>query len=111
MAKPRHAIPLAGVADKAHCDPLRGAGESYMNTAKPLRCFVLMPSGNHKEYTEGPDEADFVYNEIIRPSVREALGDDGHIEREVDNNKPGAITTNIIKNLAKADIVIVYNRS
>ncbi len=68
--------------------------------------YVLMPSGNHGEYTR-KSEADHVYTNIIKPAVELALGEETKIKREVDTASPGAITSNIIRRIAKADVVIV----
>jgi hypoxanthine phosphoribosyltransferase len=78
-----------------------------MTEDDPAHCFVLMPSGNREEYSGGEDEAFSVFEEIIKPSVKAGLGEDTIIEREIDNDKPGAITTSIIRNLAESDVVIV----
>ncbi|HLL70959.1 MAG TPA: phosphoribosyltransferase [Pyrinomonadaceae bacterium] len=72
-----------------------------------LRCFVMMPSGNHNEYDKGPEEADFIFSGIIVPALHEAFDDDVKIHREVDNKKPGAITGEIIRHIAESDVAIV----
>ena len=73
----------------------------------PKQAFVLLPSGNHGEYARGKDEADFVYEGIICPALNKAF--DGNIEilREIDNRSPGAITREIVRHIAEADICIV----
>lgn len=70
-------------------------------------CFVLMPSGNNDEYSGGPDEADLVYNDIIRPAVQRGMGVDTEIIREIDRKEAGAITPNIIRSIARADFCVV----
>jgi pyrimidine operon attenuation protein/uracil phosphoribosyltransferase len=89
--------------------PELGSIAQEQPTMKPpaLRCFVIMPSGNHGEYEKGPRESDFIYNDIIRPAAMQALGDDIIIHREADKRVPGAITREIVKNAALADVVIV----
>jgi orotate phosphoribosyltransferase-like protein len=67
----------------------------------------LLPSGNHEEYDGGNDEADCVFHDIIEPGVRSALGPDVDLIREIDTRKSGAITSNIVRNIARADVVIV----
>lgn len=71
------------------------------------RVFVLMPFGSNNEYQGGNDESNFIYDEIIKPGVLSALSDDCSIEREVDKNQPGSITTAIVRSLVRADVVIV----
>ena len=79
-------------------------------TAAPgLSCYVLMPSGMGTEYHYNVPQADFVYNNIIVPAVREAerqLPRKIELSREVDNPLPGTITKGIVTATAKADIVI-----
>lgn len=70
-------------------------------------CFVMMPSGNHGEYEGGKRESDFIYNGIIVKALKQAFGDNIQIVREVDNRNPGAITRELIKHIASADIAIV----
>ena len=72
-----------------------------------LRCFVMMPSGNNNEYAGGVEESDFIYNGIICPAVRDALGSETKIIREADKRKPGAITSEIVKQIAEFDLAIV----
>lgn len=88
---------------------------------KTFETFVLMPFGSNGEYSGGATESDYVYQEIIEPGVREAANQlsqfsnsespeqvvEPKIIREVDRNQPGSITASIIKNIAKADIVVV----
>jgi len=88
---------------------------------KTYDAFVLMPYGADNEYSEGPVESDFVYKEIIEPSVLDAAnqlnqqlkdevsngGVRVNIIREVDRNKTGSITASIVKSLTKADVVVV----
>jgi len=71
------------------------------------RCFVVMPSGNHNEYTHGVQESNFVHQGIIEPAVREVLGESVTIIREVDRRTPGAITKEIVSNTVLSDFVIV----
>jgi hypothetical protein len=67
----------------------------------------MMPSGKHKEYQGGEEEAEFIYNGIIKPALQDALGEDIKINRELDNRKPGAITSAIIHQIAESDIAVV----
>jgi pyrimidine operon attenuation protein/uracil phosphoribosyltransferase len=83
------------------------AQEQRLLKPTTCRCFVIMPSGNHGEYEKGPRESDFIYNDIIRPAAMQALGDEIVIHREADKRIPGAITREIVKNAALADVVIV----
>ncbi len=69
--------------------------------------FIMMPSGNHEEYKGGRVESDFIYQDIICPALRRVLGDDVEIIREIDNRSPGAITRELIRHLAEADICVV----
>lgn len=71
------------------------------------RCFVVMPSGNHDEYSHGVQESNFVHQGIIEPAVREVLGESIAIIREVDRRTPGAITKEIVSNTVLSDVVIV----
>jgi hypoxanthine phosphoribosyltransferase len=71
------------------------------------KCFVIMPSGNHDEYTGGVEESEFIYTGIICPAVRSALGEDVKVIREADKMKSGAITSEIIRQIAECDIAIV----
>jgi hypoxanthine phosphoribosyltransferase len=43
----------------------------------------------------------------LRPGILEALGENARILREVDENKPGSITTSIVRKLASARVVVV----
>lgn len=88
---------------------------------KTIDTFVLMPFGSNAEYSGGPTESDFVYNEIIEPGVQEAVRAlnaatvDGepsvqlvaNIHREVDHNKTGSITASVVRGIAKSEIVVV----
>lgn len=74
---------------------------------KTKLCFVMMPSGNHGEYKGGTEESDFIYQGIVIPSLKEVFDDDIEIVREVDNRNPGAITRDLIRHIALADISIV----
>src|SRR4051812_34077633 len=74
--------------------------------ASPM-CYVLMPSGNHDEYSGGVDEANSVFYDIVKPAVEQALGGDVNLVREIDTRASGAITLNIVRNIARADVVIV----
>jgi hypoxanthine phosphoribosyltransferase len=71
------------------------------------QCFVMMPSGNHGEYTHGRQEADYVYNAIITPAIQTIFGSDMKIIREMDNRSPGAINKAIIEHIAESDLAIV----
>lgn len=66
-----------------------------------------MPSGNNGEYVGGAEESDFVFNGIICPAVRSALGEETKITREADKKKSGAITSEIIRQIAEYDVAIV----
>ncbi|MCP4706683.1 MAG: phosphoribosyltransferase [candidate division Zixibacteria bacterium] len=74
---------------------------------KNMKVFVLMPFGSDKEYEGGNDESNYVYDEIICPGVKLALGEDVIIEREVDKNRAGSITKAIVSSIVTADVVIV----
>ena len=76
-------------------------------TQNNRRCFVVMPSGNHDEYAHGVQESNFVYEGIIAPCVREVLGEQTEIIREVDRRTPGAITKEIVRHTVTSDVVIV----
>jgi hypothetical protein len=69
-----------------------------------------MPFGSGDEYAGGQSESDYVYKQVIVPAVVAVLGDGDengvHIIREVEKHVPGNIPTDIIRNLASADIVI-----
>lgn len=76
---------------------------------KPF-CFVIMPFGSGDEYTGGEVESTYVFNEVIKPAVIEAIGqgkeESVEIVKEVEKHVPGNIPADIIKNLARADVVI-----
>lgn len=86
---------------------------------KTYEVFVVMPFGSNNEYSEGSTESDFVFKEIIEPGVLEAAkllkaqqsensNDEVsiRINREVDKNQTGSITSSIVKNISKADVVV-----
>lgn len=80
-----------------------------MPEEKQKEIFVIMPFGNNKEYPQGRDESEYVYEKIIVPGIKKAFDDNESeykIFRQVDQNSPGSITSEIVKNLARADIVI-----
>ncbi|HEU0076017.1 MAG TPA: phosphoribosyltransferase [Longimicrobiaceae bacterium] len=72
-----------------------------------VRCFVMMPSGNHNEYERGEQEAQFVYDHIITQAVKKVYGDGVEIVRELDSQRPGAIDRSLISNIVQSDIAIV----
>jgi len=82
-----------------------------MGTVQPdFKTFVLMPFGSNNEYQGGNDESDYIYEEIIKPAVRLAVGDESvepRIIREVDRNRAGSITAGIVWDLLQSDVVIV----
>jgi hypoxanthine phosphoribosyltransferase len=67
----------------------------------------MMPSGLHSEYEDGKQEADFIYEGIIKRALNDVFSDEIHIVRETDSRKPGAITRSIIEHIAEADLAIV----
>jgi len=69
-------------------------------------CFVIMPAGNHEEYSHGPRESDFIYEAIIVPAIRNVLGDI-RIVREQDKSLSGRIDADIIREVALSDYVLV----
>lgn len=74
-----------------------------------LNCFVMMPHGGRGEYQRGESEANHVYSKIVRPAVEKTLGtieETVHIEREIDEQRPGGITRSIITKIARSDLVI-----
>jgi hypoxanthine phosphoribosyltransferase len=81
-------------------------------------CFTVMPFGSGDEYAGKGEEADFIYYDIIRPSVEAAVrtfqtqyGDrfehELEIVRELENVAPGAITASIVRHIANAHIAII----
>ncbi|MDO8568770.1 MAG: phosphoribosyltransferase, partial [Dehalococcoidales bacterium] len=75
-----------------------------------LKTFVIMPCGNNGEYKGAEEEADYVFEEIIKPAVNWLKGDDIpeiEIVREIDRNLSGLITNTIVKDLLDSDVVIV----
>lgn len=70
-------------------------------------CFVMMPSGNHNEYKGGEEEAEFIFDGIIKKAIENVYGSSIRIEREIDDRRSGAITRSIIQHIAKADLSIV----
>lgn len=70
------------------------------------KCFVIMPFGGKGEYTFGADEADAVYQEIIKPAVL-SVDEDAEVIRQDDELDAGAITSRIVENIAESDLVIV----
>lgn len=80
-----------------------------MNKLIKIVTFVMMPFGNNDEYRDANEESDYVFKEIINPSIVKALDKDLYepeVIREVDRNTPGSITREMIRNIARADIVI-----
>lgn len=80
-----------------------------MPEEKQEEIFVIMPFGNNKEYPQGNNESNYVYDKLIVPGIKKAFNDNENeyrIFRQVDQNAPGSITTEIVRNLAHADIVI-----
>jgi hypothetical protein len=81
-----------------------------MNQGRATNVFVLMPSGRHGEYAGGVDEAEFVYENIILPSIMRA-GDELQMtlvpNREIDNRISGPIPTSIVQKIATHDLSIV----
>jgi hypothetical protein len=75
-------------------------GDSNSVVQQPLArhelvAFVIMPSGLHDEYVGGADEAEFVYEHIIKRGVAiasERLGRAIRVQRELDNRAAGSIT-------------------
>lgn len=72
-----------------------------MNKNCDKKCYVIMPYGG--DDPEQKMRFNNVYNFIIRPAA-EALG--FKVIREDESANPGNITTNIVRNLSEADIVI-----
>jgi hypoxanthine phosphoribosyltransferase len=75
-----------------------------------LKCFVIMPFGSKDEYDRKNIESDYVFNNVICPSVEmseKLLGKKIIVAREVDKNLSGSITKSILRNIATADICIV----
>jgi hypothetical protein len=81
-------------------------------------CFVVMPFGQGNEYVGKGEEADFVYQDVIRPSVQTAVAEiekeygdriEHRLEvvRELENVAPGAITASIVRHIAEAHIAII----
>ena len=74
-----------------------------------------MPTGGRGEYTDGVREARFIYRDIIRAAIEKKFGSksngaDGPIVPvmlQIDEVSPGAITHDMIRNIAKSDLVIV----
>jgi hypoxanthine phosphoribosyltransferase len=83
-----------------------------MTCAEPLprlSVFVIMPFGNRGEYEGASKESNYVYNEIIIPGLKLAIGEGEYcltVTREVDKANPGSITASLVGSLAEADIVI-----
>jgi hypoxanthine phosphoribosyltransferase len=82
---------------------------------RPNKCFVIMPTGGRGEYTDGVREDRFIYRDIIRAAIEKKFGSksngaDGPIVPvmlQIDEVSPGAITHDMIRNIAKSDLVIV----
>jgi adenine/guanine phosphoribosyltransferase-like PRPP-binding protein len=72
-----------------------------------MKCFIIMPFGNRDEYSGGRDEADHIFQDIIKPGLIRALGDTAEIHCEMASNDSGAITTSIIRRIYESDICIV----
>ncbi len=75
--------------------------------SEKIEVFVLMPFGMRNEYQGGSLESDYVFDEIIKPGVIDALGESHQIVREVDESKPGSITISIVRRIASAQVVVV----
>lgn len=81
-------------------------------------CFTIMPFGVGNEYEGKREEADFIYNEVIKPSVDDAVkefqsqyGDriehKMEIVREIENVAAGAVTASIVRHIAESHIAII----
>lgn len=82
-----------------------------MAVKKTISAFTIMPFGNNCEYRDGNKESNYVYNKIIIPGIEKAFEREKDkvelkITREVDKNLSGSITSEIVKSLAGADIVV-----
>lgn len=82
-----------------------------MPIKKTISAFIIMPFGNSSEYRDGNKESNYVYNKIIIPGIERAFEKEKDkvelkIIREVDKNLTGSITSEIVKSLASADIVV-----
>lgn len=75
--------------------------------AKPARCFVIMPFGNKGEYAGAREEAQFVYDEIIKPAVSTALGGGTQLLCEMVSTETGSINVSIVRKIAESEICIV----
>jgi hypoxanthine phosphoribosyltransferase len=100
-------IDLMGAAGQSTMEnelPAEAAASSSLETS----VFVLMPYGSNAEYEGGNDESNYVFEEIITPGVKAAVGSRRiGISREVDKNVGGSISASIVRNLVMSDIVIV----
>jgi hypothetical protein len=72
--------------------------------ASTTSCFVLLPSGRPFGYQGGPDESNFIFDEIITPVVRDVL--QVTPQREDRKGSPGDIVASIISALDDSHIVI-----
>jgi hypoxanthine phosphoribosyltransferase len=81
-------------------------------------CFTIMPFGFGDEYEGHREEADFIYNDIIKPSVDAAVGEfqsqygdrvehEMDVVRELENVAAGAITASIVRHIAESHIAII----
>jgi hypoxanthine phosphoribosyltransferase len=81
-------------------------------------CFAMMPFGNGTEYEGKKEESDFIFYDIIKPSVEDAIkqykdrlgkeiGHDLKVIRELENVAPGAITVSLVRHIAEAHIAII----
>jgi hypoxanthine phosphoribosyltransferase len=109
MKNSQLAVPSNGAAHKRNS--VTRSVEADETTTSPQAseriCFVIMPSGGHGEYSHGITESDFIFNKIIEPSVKLALGRNVSVVRETDNREPGSITRKIVCNTAISDLAIV----
>jgi hypoxanthine phosphoribosyltransferase len=83
---------------------------SNVEVPQKIKCFVMMPFGSNNEYNRKEDESNFIFENIICPSIeRFKIISNAEVEviREVDKNVSGSITKSILKNIATADICIV----
>jgi hypothetical protein len=79
-----------------------------MENKKIIEAFVIVPFGNNQEYRDANNESNYVFESIIKPAIEDVFTNKVIIKvtRGVDRNIPRPITTEIIKSIARSDIVV-----
>lgn len=74
---------------------------------KKLKCFVIMPFGGKSEYRFDSEEAESVYQNIIKISFKDTFKDEIEVFRQIDLSFTGSINEDIIQNIVEAEFAVV----